>query len=118
MRVFLTIDTEVWPRHPGWPHQPLEAGDTCDRQLQADMNQWAAQSLRTSDWARSCYDSQRRRGKTHNQALRALANKWIAILQAVIKTRRPYDEDLHVRHLVDAGVPWARQLAPKPLEAA
>ena len=90
----------------------------CDRQLQADMNQWAAQSLRSSGWARSGYDDQRRRGKTHNQALRTLANKWIVILQAVITSRRPYDEDLHVRHLVEAGVPWARHLAPQPLEAA
>lgn len=35
MRVFLTVDTEVWPRRPGWPRRPLEADDRCERQLQA-----------------------------------------------------------------------------------
>jgi hypothetical protein len=41
---------------------------------------WASASLTASPGARAYYDLQRRRGKTHNQALRALANRLVAIL--------------------------------------
>lgn len=35
MRVFLTVDTEVWPRRPGWPHRPLSVDDDCSREIRA-----------------------------------------------------------------------------------
>ena len=35
LRVFLTVDTEVWPRAAGWPHLPLAPGETCERELTA-----------------------------------------------------------------------------------
>jgi hypothetical protein len=35
---------------------------------------------------------QRRRGKTHNQALRALANRLVAILHGCLRHRRAYEE--------------------------
>ena len=41
---------------------------------------WAFASLTASPGARAYYDLQRRRGKTHNQALRALANRLVSIL--------------------------------------
>ena len=31
--VFLTIDTEVWPRSSGWPHVPLTREQSCNREL-------------------------------------------------------------------------------------
>jgi peptidoglycan/xylan/chitin deacetylase (PgdA/CDA1 family) len=33
--VFLTVDTEVWPRRPGWPHRPLSADETCGAEVEA-----------------------------------------------------------------------------------
>lgn len=36
MRVFITIDTEVWPVHPGgWPKAPLPSHASCDREMSA-----------------------------------------------------------------------------------
>jgi hypothetical protein len=32
VRVFLTVDTEIWPRASGWPHVPLPPGKTCERE--------------------------------------------------------------------------------------
>jgi hypothetical protein len=45
-----------------------------------------------SPGARAYYDLQRRRGKTHNQALRALANRLVAILHGCMRHRRAYEE--------------------------
>jgi hypothetical protein len=33
VRVLLTIDTEVWPNRPGWPHVPLVPGFDCAREI-------------------------------------------------------------------------------------
>jgi len=33
LRVFLTVDTEVWPVAEGWPHAPLPADQQCDREI-------------------------------------------------------------------------------------
>ena len=35
LRVFLTVDTEIWPRAVGWPHTPLPPGETCERERTA-----------------------------------------------------------------------------------
>ena len=35
LNVFITVDTEVWPNSPGWPHTPLPAGARCERELAA-----------------------------------------------------------------------------------
>ena len=33
-RVFLTVDVEVWPVHPGgWPHRPLHEDARCEREI-------------------------------------------------------------------------------------
>jgi peptidoglycan/xylan/chitin deacetylase (PgdA/CDA1 family) len=33
--VMITIDTEVWPKSPGWPHVPLDPAARCERELDA-----------------------------------------------------------------------------------
>lgn len=83
----------------------------CDRDIQSGVNQWAACSLTSSAWARAFYGHSRARGCGHNAALRALGNKWVKILAAVIKTRTPYSEKRHVADLKRAGVAWAQGLA-------
>ena len=34
LNVMITIDTELWPDSPGWPHTPLAAGTRCERELE------------------------------------------------------------------------------------
>lgn len=35
LRVFITVDTEVWPRAAGWPQVPLATTETCERERAA-----------------------------------------------------------------------------------
>ena len=85
----------------------------CSRDIQSAVNQWAGASLINSRWARAFYRHMRAKGQGHNASLRALGNKWIKILAAVLKTHKRYDEELHIRHLVAAGVTWAQELTPQ-----
>jgi hypothetical protein len=40
------------------------------------------------------YDLKRAHGKTHNQALRAVANRLVGILHGCLRHRQPYDESI------------------------
>jgi len=53
---------------------------------------WAFCSLSASPGARACYDRHRAQGATHQQALRALANRWVGILHGCLRHRTLYDE--------------------------
>lgn len=55
---------------------------------------WAFSSLTKSPGARAYYDLQRGRGKTHNQALRALANRLVGILHGCLRHRHCYEESI------------------------
>ena len=55
---------------------------------------WAFTTLRKSPGARCYYDLQRARGKTHSQALRALANRLVGILHGCLKRGEFYREDV------------------------
>ena len=54
-----------------------------NRRLADACDQWAFCTLQISPGARSYYDELRTRGKTHHQALRALANRLVGILHIV-----------------------------------
>ena len=64
---------------------------------------WAFSSLKGSPGARRYYDAHRRKGKTHHQALRALANRWVGILHGCLSRRELYDEDVAWRSSVDVA---------------
>lgn len=55
---------------------------------------WAFSALTASPGARQYYDQLVARGHTHNQALRALANRLTGILHGCLKNRSPYQESL------------------------
>jgi transposase len=55
---------------------------------------WAFASLSASAGARRYYDTLRARGKTHNQALRALANRLVGILHGCLGRGELYREDI------------------------
>ena len=53
---------------------------------------WAFSALRPSPGARRFYDRQRAKGKTHHQALRALANRLVGVLHGCLSNGQSYDE--------------------------
>jgi len=65
-----------------------------NRRLSDACSLWAFSSLTRSPGARRYYDSLRARGKTHHQALRALANRWVGILHVCVARREHYREDV------------------------
>ncbi len=83
----------------------------CNRRLQAALFQMARCSVHKSEWAARYMQHLRERGVPHNKAVRSLSNKWVKILVAVLSTRAPYDEALHVQHLRRNQVPWALEPA-------
>ena len=56
--------------------------------------QWAFSSLTGSPGARAFYDRHRARGKTHTQALRALANRLVGIMHGCLRHGEHYSEEI------------------------
>ena len=75
-----------------------------NRRLADACGWWAFCSLGASPGARRYYDALRARGKTHHQAIRQLANRWVGILHACLERREPYREQ--------AAWPTPRELLP------
>jgi len=67
------------------------------------LDQWAFCSLQQSPGARTYYDQLRDRGKTHRQALRQLANRWVGILHGCLDSYTPYDESVAWRSVKRAA---------------
>jgi Transposase/Transposase IS116/IS110/IS902 family len=65
-----------------------------NRRLADACRWWAFCSLGASPGARRYYDALRARGKTHSQATRQLANRWVGILHACLRHRQAYREDV------------------------
>jgi hypothetical protein len=63
-----------------------------NRRLADALEQWAFCSLNVSPGARRYYDQLRARKKTHRQALRQLANRWVGILHTCQQRGCAYDE--------------------------
>jgi hypothetical protein len=74
-----------------------------NRRLADALNQWAFCSLTTAPGARTYYDQLRRRGKTHHQALRQLANRWTGILHTCLERQHLYDDNAAWAHLQAAA---------------
>jgi transposase len=55
---------------------------------------WAFCALTHSDGARRYYDAHRARGNSHDQALRALANRLVGLLDGCLRSRTMYQESL------------------------
>ena len=74
----------------------------CNGHLRDACQQWAFCSLRGSGWARQFYDTHRHRGKGHQAALRALANRWLEVLWHCLTRRVAYNEAVHVANRTHA----------------
>jgi hypothetical protein len=68
------------------------ARHTRNKRLSNALDQWAFCSLTRSSGARAYYDELRDRGKTHRQAIRQLANRWVGILHHCLEMDLVYDE--------------------------
>lgn len=69
-----------------------------NRRLADALHQQAFCALTASPGARAFYDTHRTRGDTHHQALRALANRLVGILDGCLRHHTPYDEQLAWAH--------------------
>jgi hypothetical protein len=65
-----------------------------NRGLADALHQWAFCSLTHSPGARRYYDELRARGKTHHEALRQLANRWVGILRGCLACGTAYREEI------------------------
>jgi len=65
-----------------------------NRRLADACHLWAFSALTSSPGARRYYDQLRARGKTHQQALRTLANRLVGILHGCLTNRELYREDV------------------------
>jgi transposase len=70
----------------------------CDKRGRRTLHLFAGCSRRTCAWAGEFYADQRRRGKSHNTALRNLATKWLRILFRLWKDGGTYDEATYLRN--------------------
>jgi transposase len=68
----------------------LQRATSGDRTLKMIFYQSAFCALRRDPASRSYYDRKRREGKTHHQAVIALARRRINVLHAILRTRQPY----------------------------
>jgi transposase len=75
-------------RHTTYGARPLGS----DRHLADTCFRWAYAPLRASPGVRGYHDHHRSRGQTHNQALRAVANRLVGILHGCPAHRALYDE--------------------------
>lgn len=65
---------------------------SCNKSARAVLYKFAFSSMIKSQWARAYYDKQRKKGKTHSVAVRALSNKWVRVIYKIWKEEILYDE--------------------------
>jgi transposase len=77
---------------------------TCPKFLRQTFHEFAAHSIRQSEWAKAYYDHQRNdKNKEHHAAVRSLAFKWIRIIFRCWKDGKPYDEEIYMQSLRRRG---------------
>ena len=68
---------------------------TCDKKLREALVDFAADSVRASDWARRTYERARARGCRHPHAVRILARAWVRVIWRCWVDGVPYDPSRH-----------------------
>lgn len=71
----------------------------CPKFLRQTFHEFAEFARRFSKWSQAYYLMQRKRGKCHNAAVRALAFKWIRIIYRIWQTGEVYDEAKYIQQL-------------------
>src|SRR5438552_12083890 len=83
----------------------------CPKFLRQSFHEWAGHSIVQSEWAPVYYQQQRRKGNTHDAAVRALACKWIRIVFRCWQDGVAYDENTYMAALVKRGSPLGAGVA-------
>lgn len=66
---------------------------SCVKDFRYALQLFAWGSTLSEPWAHEYYDAQRKRGKKHHEAVRALANVWVKIIFAMWKNYQLYDRE-------------------------
>jgi hypothetical protein len=66
----------------------------CKKSFRNTLHQFAFCSIQSETWAREYYDKQRKKGKNHSAAVRALANKWVKIIFRMWKNNKEYNAEI------------------------
>jgi transposase len=85
-----------------WVHRRF----ACSRFIKQGFHEFASHSIPHCDWARAYYHHKRQQGKTHQEAIRVLAYKWIRIIYRCWKDRIPYQETTYLRSLQQKQPQW------------
>lgn len=72
----------------------------CSRFYRMLAQQMALGALRSAAWAKQYYRGKRKEGKTHQHALRCLANLLLKIAYAIWRDRTEYSEDHHLAQIM------------------
>jgi transposase len=83
---------------------------SCPIFLRQTFVEWVNQSRRLSAWAQAFYQQQKRAGKTHQTAIRALAYKWGRILWRCWQDNAPYKEEKYLAALARKKSPLIKLL--------
>jgi transposase len=83
----------------------------CNRNLRHTLHLFADKSREQSSWAGVYYQALRQRGKTHAQALRSLAQRWLKIIWKMWHDRTHYDAQLHLKNQLTHGS-WVLHIQP------
>jgi transposase len=83
----------------------------CPKFIRQSLVEFANLSRAKSLWAAAYYQSQRKKGKSHQATLRALAYKWIRILFRCWKNRTLYDEQHYLLALKKHNSPLIKLIA-------
>jgi len=78
-------------------HRLIKFRFGCDRQFRYIVQQWAHASLRESVWANAYWQQVQPRCASEHQALRCLANRWLAVAWKLWQTGRSYDQAYHLQ---------------------
>jgi hypothetical protein len=81
----------------------------CDKHLRHALHLFAEQSLSRCVWAERYYQLHRQKDRSHANALRRLAHRWLKIIHKMWIDRSPYNAELHHRNQLQHGS-WVFQL--------
>ena len=85
----------------------------CTHWLRATLHLWADLSRHYSAWSAAYYRAHRDKGQSHACALRCLANRWLEIVGAMVRTGTTYNAEKHLVAIQKHGS-YVLKLIPCP----
>jgi len=88
----------------------------CRRYWRNTLHLFAQHSTKYCAWAKAFYNLCRQRGDSYATTLRKLADKWLKIINRMLKTKQPYDEQRYIEALRKNGSPVYQHLVENSVE--